>query len=278
MPSPSPPAILGADQQDNRIRLFNPFAPGDRKPDLWSYPEASQPAHKYKPTDAKRVDTEGTAHVLAAYHSRVCLVRFSDHKVLRDFPSLSSCHSAELLPDGTIASANSNHGILRHHHSDSDHTDLKLPYAHGVTWDRERNCLWAVGDKLYRYRLQADKLTLAGSFPLPDDPTGHELFPLRSEPKLLVSNNLALYLFDIPTSRFEKISALHEIKSASQHIDGTIWATDPANIEGSASYQTHTITRIRPAKPPLAYTTKGSKFYKARWWHPNTFSYEIPEA
>jgi hypothetical protein len=38
--SPKTPALLCADQSDNRIRLINPFSAGDRKPTVWSCPDA----------------------------------------------------------------------------------------------------------------------------------------------------------------------------------------------------------------------------------------------
>jgi hypothetical protein len=272
-PSADAPALLAADQADNRVRLFNPFAGGDRKLSLWSYPAEDAPAIKFVPTDAKRVEVDGDVHILAAFHSRVHLVRFSDREVIRDFPSYSSCHSAELLPDGAIVSANSNHGMLRLHRSAEQFTDLKLPYAHGVTWDKVNQCLWALGDQLYRIAYGAGKMTVENTFKLPLSPTGHDLFPLRKEAKLLVSNNDALFIFDIAASKFELLSKLKAIKSASQHLDETIWATDPAEMEGAASWQSDAVLRVRPEQPILRYRNQGSKFYKARWWQKVGFSY-----
>ncbi len=272
-PNLETPAFLGADQADNRIRLFNPFAAGDRKPSLWAYPAEDEGPIKLSPTDAKRVEIDGVVHVLAAYHSRVRLIRFSDRKVIKDFPSYSSCHSAELLPGGSLVSANSNHGMLRLHKSADAFTDMELPYAHGVTWDKARNCLWALGDKLYRIRHQDGRLTIDKHFELPESPTGHDLFPLRKEAKLFVSNNHALYLFDIAAESFELISKLKNIKSASQHLDGTLWATDPKHLKGAHNWQTDSVLRVRPEQPVIRHRNQGSKFYKARWWQKVPFSY-----
>ena len=271
--APDPPALLAADQSDNRIRLFNPFVAGDRKPDLWSYPKADETELTLKPTDAKRVPFAGKLHILIAYHGRVRLVRFEDHHPVKDYPSYGSCHSAEILPDGNLVTANSNDDMLRLHRGAEDFTDTELPYAHGVTWDKERSLLWALGDKLYAFRYDSGELVIEETIELPDSPTGHDLFPLRSEPKLLVSNNDALYLFDIPSFSFEKISDLGEIKSVSQHIDGTLWATDPENQEGSATWQTDAVIRVRPPDPEKRFRNAGAKFYKARWWQHVAFSY-----
>jgi len=265
--------LLCADQSDNRIRIVNPFAVGDRKPEFWSYPSKDQQALKYMPTDAKRVEVDGVVHVLAAYHGRVQLIRFSDSKVVKDFRSYSSCHSAELLPDGVIVTANSNHGILRLHRAADDFTDLKVPYAHGVAWDKTRRCLWALGDVLYRLKYSGGNLVIEKKFKLPLSPTGHDLFPLREEAKLLVSDNDALYLFDITTEKFEIISKLHGIKSASQYHDGTIWISDPANMQGAADWQSDAVIQIHPKNPKIRYRNEGARFYKARWWQEVDFSF-----
>lgn len=265
-------ALLCADQADNRIRLIAPATAESGNRDLWVYPTEDGKRFKYMPTDAKRVEVDGAVHVLAAYHGRVQLVRFSDQKVIADFASYSSCHSAELLPDGAIVTASSNHGKLRIHHSAEEFADLDLPYAHGVTWDKKRKCLWAVGDFLYRLSYKDGKLDVEKKYQLPISPTGHDLFPLQSEAKLLVSNNEALFLFDIAREKFEKTSELKGIKSASQHLDGSLWASDTVSLEGAAEWQTDAVIRIRPRIPPLRYRNEGSRFYKARWWQKVEFS------
>ena len=271
--SPKTPALLCADQSDRRIRLIDPFDTSDRKATLWSYPAEDESSINYLPTDAKRVEMEEEVYVLIAYHGRVQLVRFKDRKLVKDFSTYDSCHSAELLPDGAIVTANSNHGMLRLHRSADEFIDLKVPYAHGVTWDKKRMCLWALGDLLYRINVAEGKLTIEKKFPLPLSPTGHDLFPLRGKEKLLVSNNLALFLFDIETEEFETVSELRGIKSASQHLDGTIWITDPAELEGAAPWQSDAVVRVRPKVPKIRYHNQGAKFYKARWWQKVNFSY-----
>ncbi|MFG0262122.1 MAG: DUF6528 family protein [Novipirellula sp. JB048] len=269
----STPALLCADQADNRIRLINPLAANDNSATLWCYPAESAKPLNYRPTDAKRVEFEGEVFVLAAYHGRVQLVRFRDHQLVKDFSTYSSCHSAELLPDGAIVTVNSNHAMLRLHRSADEYVDLELPYAHGVTWDKTRQCLWVLGDCLYRFDYTEANLSLKSKFTLPGTPTGHDLFPLREEAKLLVSNNDALFLFDITTEEFETVSELRMIKSASQHADGSIWVSDPKDIEGSPDWQSDAVISVFPKGAAKRYTIEGARFYKARWWQPVNFSY-----
>lgn len=201
------------------------------------------------------------------------LVRFKDRKLIKDFPAYSSCHSAELLPGGAIVTANSNHGMLRLHRSADDFVDLKLPYAHGVTWDKARECLWAVGDFLYRLKVTESKLIIEQQFELPRSPTGHELFPLREEAKLLVSNEDALFLFDIAAETVETVSEVKEIKSVSQHLDGTIWAMHPTALKGGKSWQSDSVVSVRPKEPAMRFRHEGAQFYKVRWWQKVNFSY-----
>lgn len=266
-------AFLCADQADNRIRLVNPTASSADESLLWSYPAIDEEPIEFIPTDAKRVTHQGEVFILAAYHGRVRLIRFSDSTLVKDYPSYSSCHSAELLPDGAIVTANSNHGILRLHHSADKHDDLPLPYAHGVTWDKQRQCLWVLGDLLYRFGYAEGKLTLEKTYELPESPTGHDLFPLRSDGKLLVSNNDGLYLFDIATEAFQLLSNLKWIKSASQHVDGSIWISDPQRTEVGTSWQSDSVILVNPTEPKQRHIISGSKFYKARWWQAVNFSY-----
>jgi hypothetical protein len=266
------PAILCADQADNRIRLIDPLALGDRNATLWSYPAEDETPLSYRPTDAKRVEIDGEVFILAAYHGRVQLVRFRDSKLIKDFSTYSSCHSAELLPDGAIVTVSSNDAVLRLHHSAEDFVDFDLPYAHGVTWDKARQCLWVLGDLLYQFDYRDGGLSLANKFALPLTPTGHDLFPLREEAKLLVSNNDALFLFDIEKKEFETVSELREIKSASQRVNGSIWVSDPTVIAGAESWQSDGIISVGQGADKR-YTIDGARFYKARWWQQVDFSY-----
>lgn len=270
------PALLCADQADNRIRLVEPFANAktEVKPTLWCYPADDGKPFPLRPTDAKRVEINGEIHILAAYHGRVKLIRFKDKKIIKDYPAPDSCHSAELLPDGNIVTVSSNDETLRIHRSDKDFTDTKLPYAHGVVWDKKRKQLWALGDVLYRFDYIEGKLQLVKKYKFPMTPTGHDLFPTRDSKELLVTNNDALFRFDIKTEKFNKSSDLKRIKSASQDKEGNIWVTEQSTKKGYANYQSDTLIEVKDSDTkPNRITLEGMKFYKARWWQKVTFSY-----
>ena len=88
-----------------------------------------------------------------------------------------------------------------------------------------------------------------------------------------MSNNDALFLFDIAAETFETVSRLEGIKSASQHPDGTIWASDPAQLDGGENWQSDAVVAVRPEGPEIRHRNSGAKFYKARWWQKVDFSY-----
>lgn len=270
--TPETVALLCSGQTDNRIRLINPLSKTERKTTLWSYPTDDGRPSPHYPRDAKRVELDGEVHILISYKGIVRLVRFKDKKVIKNYVTHQSCHSAEILPDGTIISVSSTDKKLRVHRSEDDFTDLDLPYAHGVVWDKKGQQLWVLGDVLYRFNYIKEKLVLVKKYTLPMTPTGHDLFPMRNGKKLLVSNNDALFLFDLKAETFEKISGLREIKSVSEHQDGSIWASDPKDMEKSGSWQSDSVIQIRP-EANKRYTNKGAKFYKARWWQKVEFSY-----
>ena len=268
-----PLAILCAEQADFRIKLVTPSEPDKSKSVLWSYPAMNQEQLTYRPTDAKRVKLNEEVFILAAYHGRVRLIRYSDKKLIKDYSSYGSCHSAELLPDGQIVSVSSNHGKLRLHKSSDTFVDYELPYAHGATWDKKRQCLWALGDLLYQFNYKEGNLTLNKKFKLPLSPTGHDLFPLRKEAKLLVTNNEGLFLFDIEKQEFKTLSLLKNIKSASQHSDESIWISESKRIEGASDWQSDSIIRLIKDDDETRHTIDGARFYKARWWQEVDFSY-----
>ena len=116
-------------------------------------------------------------------------------------------------------------------------------------------------------------LTVDRSIELPMSPTGHDLFPLREQAKLLVSNESALFLFDITTEQFETISEIKDIKSVSQHQDATIWITEPKKISDAAPWHSDGVLRVRPNAPEIRHHHTNARFYIVRWWQKVSFSY-----
>lgn len=230
-------------------------------------------------SDAKRV-MNGTHVIACASGGAVALVRLEDKRV--EFYALASgnTHSVELLPDGNLVSASSK-GYLRvfctdpavsHAPDEVKTSDVPLPSAHGVVWDAKKNRLWAIGDtELVRYEYNGKRedpaLKEEARFTLPS-PGGHDLFPVPGTRKLFLTSG-GVFLFDTEQetfSEFDQPTARGSVKSISQREAGgpiivmeaeTSWWSDDIRFVGE--------DRVK--------TLDKAKFYKARWWVPNTFSY-----
>lgn len=143
-----------------------------------------------------------------------------------------NAHSLAMLPRGHIVVASSLSG---------DHLevfDLKggatpifktpLHSAHGVVWDEQRQCLWALGfDELRAYTLsgarqEALTLQLKTSHKLPDT-NGHDLRAVPGGQDLILTTAHGVYLFDRARAAFRphpQLGAESKVKSADIHSAG----------------------------------------------------------
>src|SRR5690606_5503699 len=136
-------------------------------------------------------------------------------------------HSVEYLPGGRIATALSTAKkggdrieIYDAYLSNTPLFTDSLYSGHGLSWNKERKLLYALGsDKLRAYSLKnwnkrSPKLLLEKEWKLPAT-GGHDLF-LSSSDKLLLSTSRHVWEFDIATERFSPfvpISKERNVKS-----------------------------------------------------------------
>jgi|GEM_PF-160610 len=196
-------------------------------------------------------------------------------------------HSAELLPDGNIAVAASTGGWVRVYTSSrgrdsAAYSEYRLPGAHGVQWDPDRHCLWALGDD------ELVALQVAGTSGSPvlevrmktELPTrhGHDLQPVYGDPdRMWVSTGTAVYqyvksqnLFDSGFPGNGRISR-KSVKSVGNLKDGRVVSTVPDGL-----------VRTNTPYPLNDWSTEivdffmddesrrwaGGAIYKARVWRP----------
>lgn len=164
-------------------------------------------------------------------------------------------HSADLLPGGRIAVANSTHVGGNSLELYDERTPEKVLYkdtlysGHGAVWVTERQELFALGfDSLLVYR-QRDwdtnrpKLEKIQAYPLPDD-GGHDLSPTSSG-HLLVSTHHHVWLAAMQTGEFVPFEPLKDhvnIKSA--NYDATTGALVYTIAE--ESWWTHHVYGVNP--------------------------------
>ena len=222
----------------------------------------------------------GTALLTVASGGGVALVRMEDKKVLFLGFAGGNTHSAALLPDGNIVSASSTGAFLRLFVRSDDpsvvaevtHKDYPLTDAHGVVWDPAREILWAVGEKTvagYRYQGTKEDPELEALYSI-DFPEGliggHDLYPMPGEDVLLFTTNTGVGIFDPATRAIEKVSGHKHIKSISIDPGGAVIVMIPVE-----QWWSDTISYFAPGEPAVGTYPK-AKFYKARWWMPNSFS------
>lgn len=283
--------IVTVEQASDRIIIFKSDTDWNLdKNIIWSWSVSNSPAIKpvdyhyfHMLSDAKRV-SNGSCVIICASGGGIALIRLSDKQTLFYARAEGNTHSVELLPDGNLVSASSTGGYLRLFSTDpsvSQFPDqvksVKYPFAdaHGVTWDQRGEQLWAVGGKtLKRFAYNHDRknpaLTLLATYNIPDI-EGHDLFPLPGKDKLVVTSSRHVWFFDLKTETFEpfpRLADIDTVKSVSlQSADGRVIYLVP-----KVSWWTDSVSLLDGE----SQTRTGAKFYKARWWVPNEFSYGIP--
>ncbi|MEC3878928.1 DUF6528 family protein [Parapedobacter sp. 10938] len=172
----------------------------------------------------------GNSQLLITSSSGATLLLDIASKRVRFYAKTPMAHSADLLPGGRIAVANSTHAAGNSLELYDERTPEKVLYkdtlysGHGAVWVNERQELFALGfDSLLVYR-QRDwgtdhpSLQKVRGYALPDD-GGHELSPTASG-QLLVSTHHHVWLADMQTGEFTPFEPLknhNNIKSANYH-------------------------------------------------------------
>ncbi len=176
-----------------------------------------------------------------------------------------NAHSLALLPDNrmVVASSLSGDHLEVFNVSGPPQPVFKTPLhsAHGVVWDEQRQCLWALGfDELRAYTLEqwnAEKpaLKLKGTHTLPDQ-DGHDLRPVPSTNELLITTEHSVLLFDRDQGTFKPhplLGAEQNLKSVDIHpITGRIVVSEWS-------------TAVRLLEPAGTIKFKDARPYKARW-------------
>ena len=202
-------------------------------------------------------------------------------------------HSAEILPDGNIVTAESKSGEINTFVVDTvkvlgaKANTLKIGNAHNAVWDRKRSYLYVTGTisggvtALFRFKYNGDrtnpKLTnQTRIYTFTNESGGHDLFPVYGEEdKLWLTAASAVYKFDLTgitdattndsaEPACEKVYSIADIKSICNSPDGILmlkpteewWAEGLVNEKGEELFK-----------------MDGAKLYKGRWMIDNTFSY-----
>lgn len=195
-------------------------------------------------------------------------------------------HAVELLPDGNIAIAASHGGWVRVYASsvsaDADtYAQFELAGAHGLLWDDECQCLWAVGDHVLTAIEVAGspdapilRESSRGSLRLPTE-SGHDLFPVGGAPnRLWVTTHAGVYQYDKQAHTWIEAgvdrtgSQRAFVKSIGNQPSGQRVYTIPDSKRPSpaAGLYDWTTNTVQFSEPDGVRTIAGAAIYKARIW------------
>lgn len=228
--------------------------------------------------DCKPVD--GGSRVLISSSSGGCalVARPSGRAVW--YARVPNAHSVEMLPRDRIVTAASTHAkgnrLMLFDVARPDQLVWEAPLysAHGVVWDAERRCLWALGFKeLQCYELEdwdSDKpaLTMKASYTLPST-GGHDLQPQPKSSDLILTTGWFVYLFDRDKHTFRlhpELGKRADVKSVCVHprTGQTVF------VQATESWWSDTLVLLDPAgKPAGKIQLPKERLYKARWLVPD---------
>jgi hypothetical protein len=177
-----------------------------------------------------------------------------------------NAHSLALLPQDRIVVASSLGGdhleVFEMKGAATPVFKTPLRSAHGVVWDEQRRCLWALGfDELRAYTLEnwgsaQPSLKLKAAHKLPDE-DGHDLRPVPRSDDLILTTGNGVYLFNRDTAVFQKhalLGAEANMKSADIHpVSGRIVLSQWKPV-------------VRLLQPAGRIDFKDAQPYKARWF------------
>lgn len=231
--------------------------------------------------------------LMTASGGAVALIRLADHKLMFYANCGQNPHSAEILPDGNIVTAESRSGEINTFVVDTvkvfgvKANTVKLGNAHNVVWDKKRQYLYATGTMkegvtaLFRFKYNGNRSnpTLTNQtriYTFDKESGGHDLFPVFGEQdKLWLTAASAVYKFDLSgvtdatnndsaEPSCEKVYDIADIKSVCNGPDGILMLkpTEEWWAEGLVN-----------EKKEELFKMDGARIYKGRWMIDNTFSY-----
>ena len=232
---------------------------GDDASDL---PEAAR--REFNHLDECKPVENGSKILICASNGGCAVIERASKRILWR-AHVTNAHSLALLPGDRVVVASSLSG---------DHLevfDLKgspkpvfktpLRSAHGVVWDEQRQCLWALNfDELRAYTLdrwETDKpeLKVRSSHALPDK-DGHDLRPVPGASDLVLSTEHTVQLFDRDKLTF-RVHPLLGTEAGIKSLD-----VDPATGRMVLSNWS---AAVRLVGPDGTIKFKDARPYKVRW-------------
>lgn len=222
---------------DDKVLIIDPEKGADSTAVIWSWSvkeaEVDLPERYQKllvPLDECKPIDNNTKILLTSSGGATCIVDVASRKV-EFYANTPMAHSADLLPDGFVAVANSTHpkgnSIEIYHRSKSEELLFKdtLYSGHGAVWHHEKNRLFVLGfDEVRCYEFKKEnggavRLQLKYKDTLPEN-GGHDLSQVDAD-RFLITAHDNVFLYNVDTrifTPFDKLNVPH-VKSVNYFSD-----------------------------------------------------------
>lgn len=227
--------------------------------------------------------------LMTASGGAVALIRFADKKVMCYAECGINPHSAEILPDGNIVTAESKQGEINLFAVDMENGTMvkkstkKIGNAHNLVWDAKRQCIYTTGTinnagksvtALFSFKYNGDKENPALTnqkriFTFENEKGGHDLFPVYGETdKLWLTAEHGVYQFDMSAAQLAAttIYEVADVKAVGKDAQGNDYLLKPTEswwapcvVDGAGNEY---------------FNLANSKIYKFRLVQDNQFSYQ----
>lgn len=227
--------------------------------------------------------------LMTASGGAVALIRFADKKVMCYAECGINPHSAEILPDGNIVTAETKQGEINLFAVDMEKGTMvkkstkKIGNAHNLVWDAKRQCIYTTGTinnagksvtALFRFKYNNDKenptlTNQARIYTFDNEKGGHDLFPVYGETdKLWLTAEHGVYQFDMSASELiaTTIYEVPDVKAVGRDANGKDYLLKPTEswwapcvVDGAGNEY---------------FNLANSKIYKFRLVQDNQFSYQ----
>ena len=279
-------SILCADQSSSEILALDPYAdwadPGSVRL-RWApltAPEIPK-AHRAwfeNPSECKPLPDQRHA-LVTALNGGVALVDLHTQQAILHAFVGGNPHSAEHLPDGSIACACSTSNTIAIFpgcptHQNTPHPEIfstGLKDAHGIVWDDNRKILWAIGlesliGSTYNFNTHAPQLQRHIEIDCPAFARhGHDLIAVPDTDFLLLTG-VGVALFDREHHVFVLVTDTRNLKSISLY--GTDENCALIIQKPTTHWWSDQICFLNRELTPVG-KRPGARFYKGRWWkHP----------
>ena len=227
--------------------------------------------------------------LMTASGGAVALIRFADKKVMCYAECGVNPHSAEILPDGNIVTAESKQGEINLFAVDMEKGTMvkkstkKIGNAHNLVWNAKRQCIYTTGTinnagksvtALFRFKYNNDKenpalTNQARIYTFDNEKGGHDLFPVYGETdKLWLTAEHGVYQFDMSAATLAAttIYEIGDVKAVGKDAQGKDYLLKPTEswwapcvVDGAGNEY---------------FNLANSKIYKFRLVQDNQFSYQ----